>query len=157
MKPLHIRLFEPAVRHSVQQIFIWLHLTSFITCLCPREHWKIIVEINHMISVASYFKPRGFLILQRIAHFCFDSELTGGKYKPKNKIMYLKFSEIVLLTSAGNMSNWRKTYPNNSLQRYWIFALATSVTGASGFRMKFMMNNKNSSGSPLSNKAILNS
>ena len=71
--------------------------------------------------------------------------------------MDLRFSEVVIPTSADNMPNWRNDYPCTSIKRYWIFALATSVPDASRVMLRFLMNNKNSPDLPLSNKDIFNS
>ena len=103
------------------------------------------------------FKPRSFLIPWRIAQFFLDSALTGKKYVPKPKIIYANFSGISLPTSAYNVLNWHNTYPRTRVWRYWLFAPALRLSDASRVMFKFQINNKNSPGLPLSNKAILNS
>ena len=67
------------------------------------------------------------------------------------------FSEVVIPTSPYNVLNWYNYSLHISTRRYWIFAVATRISDASRVMLKFLMNDKNSSGSLLSNKAILNS
>ena len=70
--------------------------------------------------------------------------------------MWIKSVLVVLTTLIDNISILSNASPGNSIKRYWIFALAASTPEALRFIWKFRMNKKNSYGSPLSNKSILN-
>ena len=102
--------------------------------------------------------------MHHIAQFWFDSALPGKHYLPKLKIKEFKFSGVSLPTSLDNVSNYRNASPCTSVRRYWIFAPYLSVPDALRVMLKLrinnkklQINNKKSLGSPLSNKAILNS
>ena len=71
--------------------------------------------------------------------------------------MDINFSGLVLTYSSENVSNLCNGSPCTSVRSYWIFTPDTIVPDTLRFTLKFLMNNKNSSGSPLSNKAIINS
>ena len=55
------------------------------------------------------------------------------------------------------LSNSRSASPCNRVRNYWNFAFSASVTNYLSTIFKFFTNKSNSSGSTLSNKAVLNS
>ena len=56
-----------------------------------------------------------------------------------------------------NLSNSRSASPCNRVRNYWNFAFSASVTNYLSTILKIFTNKSNSSGSTLSNKAVLNS
>ena len=129
---------------------------SFSLIFSPGNTYKYLLRLIKLSAQPLTFKPRGLLIPWRIVRFFLDSALTG-------KIMYpnvnnrCQVSCVALTISAYNMPNWHTTYPRTSVKSYLIFAPFPSIPDASRVMLKLGINNKNSPGSPLSNKTILNS
>ena len=107
-------------------------------------------------KLSGFFNPHGFLVPRRITRFCLDNALIRKKYALETRTTQFKCTVVLLPTWSHKVSNFRRDYPHNIVCGYFIFTLATSVPTASSVILKFHMNNKNSSGLPLSKKAILN-
>ena len=103
------------------------------------------------------FNLCGFLVPRRIMRFLLDNLFTGKKDIPKSKMTWLKCAMVVLPTWEHTLSNCFSASPHSRVHIYWIFALAERVPDYWSVILKFCMNNKNSSSSPLPNKAILKS
>ena len=129
------------------------HILSFIFDPCNTVNYSLssIKRVAYRLN----FSQHGLIVLRRIALFFLDSASTEKKCVPKTKIVDVKVYGLALSTSADNTSNWCN--PCTSVKRCWLFAPSLSVTDTPRFIMKLQANNKNYSGSPLSNNTILNS
>ena len=55
VKSLHIQLLAPTIEHTIQQKFIYIRHTNFVSHIWPREKSQVLVKFNQTIRVAYYF------------------------------------------------------------------------------------------------------
>ena len=129
----------------------------FSNSVAPGKKSKYsLISINQS-AYRLTFKPRSFLVLRNIAWFFLNRLSTGEMYESNHKMIVSTVIGFVPSTSSNNESNWRNASPCDIVWRYWFFPPVTSVPDAARAVLKFCTNNKNSSGSPLWKKSVLNS
>ena len=134
-------------------MFTWRFGNNIITWLWSSEDNQIPIKNNQTSSIASYFKISH--ILHSVAHHSFFWQLIyRGRYVPKPKTTWFKCVVVLIPTWTHDVSSWHNSSPHNIVCRCCSFALVVSVPKASGFILKFYINNKNSSSFELLNKAI---
>ena len=142
-------------RHAVQQNCIELRIKKLSFSFDSGNINKYSFISNIQAACSLTFKPRGYLFMRCITFF-FDKALSEkSTYQTQNDLS--KFPEVLIHTSADNVSNWCKSFPCTIVRRYQIFALSTSVPDTLRVMLKLQINNKNFYSLPWSNKAILDS
>ena len=52
---MHICLIDPTIGHTIQQNFIQLRHTNFVSQIFPMEQIQVIVKVNQTSCIESYF------------------------------------------------------------------------------------------------------